>query len=141
MLTGTTADTLLFINDRNLTRTLVGRIAWHHLDSARWTAAGTKSAVDIIIEHHAILIDPVGGSHFGTCLDSLTLLLLSLETDDGACRTDIRATGTFRTAVTALKAHGRSHHIHQIAAWTKHAVRTLADAKLTACAVLLEMTQ
>ena len=77
----------------------------------------------------------------GAGLESLTLLLVTLEADDSTSRTYIGTTGTFRTAMATLEAHGRCHHIHQIATWTKHSIRTLTHTKLTTGAMLLQVLQ
>ena len=60
---------------------------------------------------------------------------------DGTCRTDLRTTGTLRTAVTMLVRHHRQHQVHQVRRRAQHLVRTFRDTELTARTMLSEVVE
>ena len=58
-----------------------------------------------------------------------------------ACRTDFRAFGAFRPAVSSFVRHFRLHQSHQSSGWSQHIVRADRYAQLAGRAVLIEMFQ
>ena len=102
VLTSATAYALVLVHGRHLHRA-VWTFVVYHLDGSRRAMAGAIAATDAVGQHNAVFLDP----HSMTYMDAG--LFLACDGLDGTSRADLAATGTFGTAVAALKRHRRLH--------------------------------
>jgi hypothetical protein len=97
--------------------------------------AGTVATLYPIGNRNAVLLDPY-------CMTNLDRgLLVLINRFDGTCRTNLRATITFRATISMFVRHSGLHKMHQIATWTKNLVRTLGYTELTTRATSREVLE
>ena len=60
VLTSSTTDIMVLINDWNARRLFILRIHWHHSDGPYWTMAGTVSTRHTIGNRQTVLLYPYG---------------------------------------------------------------------------------
>ena len=150
VLAGTATDTLLLIHNGNqqqaLTRNLLivgiqpaSSVLMHtslqgnHLDSSGRTMAGTVATGYAVGNRNTVVFQPYGMTHLRSCA------LFYGNGLNSTRRTDVAATGTFGSAVTALEAHLGLHKAIQTVAGTQHIVRAAVDTQLTGGAVFRQI--
>lgn len=127
------ADAAFVVNSRHEDCSSVSRSVFNHLNGIRRTMAGTSSAMIAVSHRDTVLLDPHGVTDMN---EGFIFLSNSLN---GACRANLRATCTLRTAVTALEGHLGLHQSQRIGRRTQHAVRACTDAQLTRRAMALHV--
>ena len=150
VLAGTATDTLLLIHNGNqqqaLTRNLLivgiqpaSSVLMHtslqgnHLDSSGRTMAGTVATGYAVGNRNTVVFQPYGMTHLRSCA------LFYGNGLNSTRRTDVAATGTFGSAVTALEAHLGLHKAVQAVAGTQHIVGAAVDTQLTRGAVFRQV--
>ena len=149
VLAGSAADAFFGVNGRYLQcRSPVFSIIFHipvpvsvplpyrdHYYGSGGAVSGAVAAFYIVRNDNAVFPYP-------DCMAYLDGGLLCCRyRQNRACRTDFRAFGAFRPAVSSFVRHFRLHQSQQPSGWAQHIVRADRYAQLAGRAVLIEMFQ
>lgn len=96
VLTSTTTDATLLVDDWNLRTAWVFLVYRNHLDGTSRTVAGTVATRLLVGQHYTALLNPNGMANLRR------RLLFQGQWLDGTCRTNLGATVTLWTAVAIL---------------------------------------
>ena len=146
ILTGPASDTSLGVNSRHhqfltvitfLPAAMVTAVSLqrHHLYGSCRTVTGAVAARLTVPDGDTVVLNPYGMAYMGR------RLFRYIDGPDSPCRTDLRALGTLRTAISSLVGHLRLHQAHQVSGRTQHSVGADRHAELTAGAMPGKMSQ
>ena len=105
VLAGSATDTTFFIYDGDLERVFVVGVGGHHLDGSGRAVAGTVAARHAVGQRYTVLLYPYGMSYL------YRRFLFLCHAADGAGGAYLRATCTFRSAISPFVRHLRLHQL------------------------------